>query len=58
MISYGLEGKKWQSGQITWSFEVANYAADAGRAVFSHSMSPVYQLLVQQAVQRWSSVSG
>src|SRR5882672_5356361 len=57
MLSYTSTGEKWQSGPITWSFAAFNYAADAGREVFSHSLSPLYQSVVQQAIQTWASVS-
>jgi len=57
MLSYTIDAK-WQQQAITWSFAAFNYTVDAGREVFSHSLSPVYQTFVQRAFQEWSAVSG
>ena len=56
MTSYALEGPKWSSSPITWSFAASNYASDA--AEFSSPVSGTYQSVIEQAIQRWASVSG
>lgn len=58
MVSYAFEGPKWRSGPITWSFEDATYATDQVKAPFSSPISAAYQATVEQAVQKWASVSG
>lgn len=57
MVNYAFEGQKWQPGPITWSFANYNYAVDAADP-FSSVMSGPYQAVVEQAIQRWASVSG
>jgi len=58
MVSYAFEGPKWASGPITWSFADKTYAEDQAKAPFSSPMSAAYQTIVEQAIQKWASVSG
>lgn len=57
MPSYVLEGPKWATPVITWSFAGYNYAEDAGDP-FSHAIGSAYQGVIAAALQRWASVSG
>ncbi len=53
MASYSLEGPKWASQIITWSF------ADPTQptiAPFSGAIAPVYQSIIQTAVARWDDL--
>lgn len=59
MDGYTLEGIKWRSGPVTWSFSQFIYPADAASRPFSSFLTPgAYQNTVVQAVQKWASVSG
>ena len=54
---YVLEGPKWASNTVSWSFEASTYANNAAFA-FSNPIGPAYQDTVRQAFTRWASVSG
>ncbi len=59
MVSYVFEGPKWRSGPITWSFADSTYSTDQTNYPFSSSItSATYQATVEQAIQKWASVSG
>ena len=51
MSTYTLEGPKWTTPIVTWSF-----AAPGG--VFTHAMAPAYEALVQQSMALWDDVTG
>ncbi len=54
---YAFEGPRWSSRTITWSFGNSTYAQDAATP-FSSAVGTAYQSTIQQALQRWASVSG
>ena len=54
---YVLEGPKWASNTVSWSFEASTYANNAAFG-FSNPIGPAYQDTVRQAFTRWASVSG
>ena len=51
MPSYSLEGPKWTTRVVTWSF-----AGPGG--VFSAAVTPAYQSAVQRAVAAWDDAAG
>jgi predicted Zn-dependent protease len=55
--AYGFEGPEWGSRTVTWSFATGSYAQD-GATPFSSPIGTAYQSTIEQAVQRWASVSG
>jgi predicted Zn-dependent protease len=57
LVSDPLEGPRWLSSIVTYSFAVTN---DAGQpAAFSDFItSPAYQAIVEDAAAAWSTVSG
>ena len=57
MSSYALEGPKWSSTNITWSFETSTYANNAALP-FSDPISAAYQATIRAAFAAWASVSG
>ena len=54
MSTYALEGPKWASQTVTWSFASLS---QPGTASFSDPIGSAYQGLVLQAVQRWSALT-
>ena len=55
MPQYVLEGPKWASNTVSWSFATNLPGAAAG---FFVSMAAAYQDTVRQAFAQWASVSG
>ena len=51
MVEFALEGPRWTTPVVTWSLAAAG-------GVFTDSIAPAYQALVQQAVARWDDVAG
>lgn len=51
MVEFALEGPKWTTPVVTWSFAAAG-------GVFTDVIAPAYQALVQQAVAEWDDVAG
>ncbi len=51
MVEFALEGPKWTTPVVTWSFAAAG-------GLFTDSITPAYQALVQQAVAEWDDVAG
>ena len=51
MVEFALEGPKWTTPVVTWSLAAAG-------GVFTDSIAPVYQALVQQAAAEWDDVAG
>ena len=51
MSTYALEGPKWTTPVVTWSFAAAG-------GPFSSAIGTAYQALVQQAVALWDDVAG
>lgn len=56
MSDYAFEGAKWPVTNITWSFADSTYSADSSDP-FSSSIPGQYQGAIEQALQRWSSVT-
>src|SRR4051812_35482993 len=56
MPDYTLEGAKWPSSQVTWSFATSTYGIDASDP-FSSGISVTYQDSIRWALQQWASVS-
>ena len=50
MPTYTLEGPKWTTPVVTWSFV---NLANSGTSQFSSAIGAQYQALVQRAVQQW-----
>jgi predicted Zn-dependent protease len=57
MTDYSLEGSKWPTNNITWSFATSTYSSDASDS-FSSAISPQYQSAIEEALQQWSAASG
>ena len=60
MADYSLEGPRWLSNAITWSFATANYVGQAAYAAITqtfYAVGQVFQNDVIWAFQRWSQVS-
>ena len=60
MADYTLEGPRWASSPITWSFALANYLGQAAYSAISltfQSVSAVFQNDVTWAFQRWAQVA-
>ncbi len=55
--TYVLAGPVWPARTVTWSFANTTYEADASNP-FSAPVGAAYQPVIQQAIQRWASVSG
>jgi len=53
---YALEGPKWASSTVTWSFADSTDAQDAATP-FSTPLGTAYQSTIEQAIARWASVS-
>ena len=53
MASYVLEGPKWTSGVVTWSFADTSAANEAS---FTGPIGVQYQLIIEAAIARWESV--
>ncbi len=53
MATFTLEGPKWATQTVTWSFADLS---KPGTANFSAPIATAYQGLVQQAIQRWSTL--
>ncbi len=53
MSTYALEGPKWASQTVTWSFADLS---QPGTSTFSSTIGAQYQPLVTQAIQRWSAL--
>ena len=51
MVEFALEGPRWTTPVVTWSFAAAG-------GVFTDGVAPAYQALVQQAVAEWDDVAG
>lgn len=51
MSTYALEGPKWTTPVITWSFAYPG-------GVFTGAVAPAYQALVQQAMAVWDDAAG
>ncbi len=51
MLSYNLEGPKWTSPTVTWSF------APAGDSTFTNAIGAAYQATIEAAVAQWASVT-
>ena len=59
IVSFTLEGPRWQAQPITWAFATYQYASDLATAPFSHVMVPgVIAAEVAQAFSTWADVSG
>lgn len=58
MSGYVLEGPKWSSTTITWSFAATNYAQDTSDTYSSYITQTAYQSVIEQALAKWASVSG
>lgn len=56
MSDYVLEGPRWSSGLITWSFADQTYPND-GATPFTASVGSDYQSTVRAAFQAWASVA-
>ena len=56
MTDYSLEGAKWATDNITWSFADSTYGSDTSDP-FSSTISPQYQSAIEQALQQWSAVT-
>ena len=56
LADYTLEGAKWPSLNITWSFGISTYAVDYSDT-FSAPISAEFQGAVQWALQQWASVT-
>ncbi|HEY0207394.1 MAG TPA: matrixin family metalloprotease [Acetobacteraceae bacterium] len=56
MPDYALEGAKWSTTGITYSFATANYSVDSSDP-FSSSIAGGYQSSIQWALQQWASVT-
>ena len=56
MPDYALEGAKWSSTNVTYSFATSTYANDAS-APFSNAITGNYQGSIQWALQQWASVT-
>lgn len=54
---YAFEGAKWSSTPITWSFAQSTLPQDTSTP-FSDPVSATYQSTIEQALQRWASVTG
>ena len=52
-----LEGQKWATTTITWSFATSNIANQL-TSFFSFITNSAYQLLVEKAAALWSAISG
>ena len=60
MADYILEGPKWASSAITWSFATSNIAGQAAYAPITTtfaSMGTVFQADITWAFQRWAQVA-
>lgn len=57
MIEYAFEGVRQASSTITWSFASQTLATDIALP-FSDPIAAAYRATVQQAFDRWQSVSG
>src|SRR3954469_4534510 len=57
MPDYSLEGPKWGTNTVTWSFATSTYSADSSDP-FSAAMSAGYQSTIEQALAEWAAVSG
>jgi len=57
MTASALEGPKWASSTVTWSFENTSYAQNSANP-FSNVIGAAYQSTIEQALTRWASVSG
>jgi predicted Zn-dependent protease len=56
MVAYTLDGEKWTSQPITWSFAEFNYAGDF--LSYSSFMNQAqYQTSIEQALAAWGSVA-
>ena len=51
MVEYALEGPKWTTSVITWSF------AAAGNSAFTGAIDPAYQATIRAAAAQWSAVA-
>ncbi|MDT7950223.1 MAG: carbohydrate-binding domain-containing protein [Acetobacteraceae bacterium] len=56
MSEFSLEGPKWGTSAITWSFATATYAADSSDP-FSAAITGGYQSTIEQAFSAWAAVS-
>jgi predicted Zn-dependent protease len=57
LMSDPLEGPRWPTNVVTYSFASTNYVAQP--ASFSHFITnPAYQAIVESAAAAWSAVSG
>ncbi len=57
MSGYVLEGAKWATDNVTWSFANSTLSADSADP-FSSAITGAYQSAIQWALQQWASVSG
>ena len=57
MSDYSLEGPKWGTNTVTWSFAASTYSADSFDP-FSDPISGAYQSTIKQAFAEWAAVSG
>ena len=56
MTDYSLEGAKWSTDTITWSFANSTYGSDTSDP-FSSAIASQYQSAIEQALQQWSAVT-
>jgi predicted Zn-dependent protease len=55
-VDYTLEGARWPSLNVTWSFGIATYGVDYANS-FSAPVSAEFQGTIQWALQQWASVT-
>src|SRR5262249_30381428 len=58
MSGYTLEGPKWNTSVITWSFAQSTLPSDNGFPFTDPIAAAAYQAIVQQAFADWAAVSG
>ncbi len=58
MSNYVLEGEKWTSFTISWSFATQTLARDTADPFSSSITDAATQAMVEKALARWQSVSG
>lgn len=51
MLNYALEGPKWTTPVVTWSF------APAGDSTFTNTIAAAYQATIEQAAAQWAAVT-
>ena len=56
MTDYSLEGPRWGTTTVTWSFATSTYSSDSSDP-FSAMITGGYQSTIEQAFDRWAAVS-